>query len=485
MDGKEAGDDPIVFAPISGEDAEGPMKVESLCVNCEENGTTTMLFTSIPHFKEVILMAFECPHCGFRNNEIQSAGQIGEKGVRLTLKVDEGALDVLSRQVVKADSATLRVPELDFEIPANTQKGQLSTVEGILRQSAENLMALQEVRRHMDPEAAEKIEEFCSKLNRCAEGEMGFTVVLDDFSGNSFIETDGSTVENDPLMEVKRYERTVEQCRALGLAVKEEEERIDTIEEEPEIRPDDPYHGVNAMGTGATRRAFAKLEGDVSNSALLSRYAAPEEVMVLPGVCLACGREADTKMFPMTIPFFKEVIIMANACDFCGYKNSEVRPGGGVSELGRSVILKVEEPEDLRRDVIKSDSASIIVPEIELEVTTGSLGSLITTVEGMVERVKTELEGLLSFKLGDSAEQTTRGTFADFIKKIDQCVALEFPWTLILSDPLANSFIAPIDEDFSLDERLKFEDFERSAETEEDLGITHLKVNQGVGEVVS
>lgn len=68
-----------------------------------------------------------------RNNEIQFAGMFGEKGVKCTLQVEEGAADVLSRQVVKSDACTLRIPELDFEIPANTQKGQLSTIEGFLR----------------------------------------------------------------------------------------------------------------------------------------------------------------------------------------------------------------------------------------------------------------------------------------------------------------------------------------------------------------
>ena len=38
------------------------------------------------------------------------------------------------RQVIKSEPGTLRIPELDFEIPANTQKGILSTVEGMLRQ---------------------------------------------------------------------------------------------------------------------------------------------------------------------------------------------------------------------------------------------------------------------------------------------------------------------------------------------------------------
>ena len=39
-------------------------------------GTTRMLLTVIPYFKEVILMSFKCEHCGNSNTEIQSAGEI-------------------------------------------------------------------------------------------------------------------------------------------------------------------------------------------------------------------------------------------------------------------------------------------------------------------------------------------------------------------------------------------------------------------------
>ena len=41
---------------------------------------TRMLLTRIPYFREVIIMSFECPHCGFKNSEIQPAAQIAEKG---------------------------------------------------------------------------------------------------------------------------------------------------------------------------------------------------------------------------------------------------------------------------------------------------------------------------------------------------------------------------------------------------------------------
>ena len=58
-----------------------------------------------------------------------------------------------------------------------------------------------------------------------------------------------------------------------------------------------------------------------------------------------------------SIPFFKEIIIMAFCCDFCGYRNSEIKEGGGIGEKAKRITLRVENSEDLNRDVFKSDSA--------------------------------------------------------------------------------------------------------------------------------
>jgi len=43
-----------------------------------------------------------------------------------------------------ADTAIIRIPELDFEIPSDTQKGSLSTVEGVISRAVAELGALQE-----------------------------------------------------------------------------------------------------------------------------------------------------------------------------------------------------------------------------------------------------------------------------------------------------------------------------------------------------
>jgi predicted metal-binding protein len=62
-------------------------EIESLCMNCHEQGTTRLLLTRVPFFKEIIVMAFTCPYCGYESNEIQSGSEIQEKGVHYVLQV--------------------------------------------------------------------------------------------------------------------------------------------------------------------------------------------------------------------------------------------------------------------------------------------------------------------------------------------------------------------------------------------------------------
>ena len=98
--------------------------IESLCVNCEEQGTTRLLLTKIPFFQEIILMSFSCEHCGYTNSELQPGGQLRDKGSRINLRLTYPK--DLDRDVVKSEHAVLRIPELDFEIPATLKKGSLN-----------------------------------------------------------------------------------------------------------------------------------------------------------------------------------------------------------------------------------------------------------------------------------------------------------------------------------------------------------------------
>ncbi|KAI3679635.1 hypothetical protein L2E82_51175 [Cichorium intybus] len=94
----------------------------------------------------------------------------------------------------------------------------------------------------------------------------------------------------------------------------------------------------------------------------------------------------------MEIPYFQEVILMASTCDACGYRNSKLKAGGAISAKGKKVTLIVRNVEDLSRDVIKSDTASVTIPEIDLELAGGTLGGLVTTMEGNLKAPEKEKE---------------------------------------------------------------------------------------------
>lgn len=122
--------------------------------------------------------------------------------MRYTLTVPKDNQQTLSRQVVKSDSAVVTVPELDFEIPAATQKGSITTVEGLVMDAASNIRLLQEERRAADPTTAKLIDAFLEKLDSCQQGQRDFSLIVDDPAGNSYVESPGGNLCHDTLLQV-------------------------------------------------------------------------------------------------------------------------------------------------------------------------------------------------------------------------------------------------------------------------------------------
>ena len=46
-----------------------------------------LMFSEIPHFKEVVIMATVCDSCGHKTNEVKSGGGIEATGKKMTLTV--------------------------------------------------------------------------------------------------------------------------------------------------------------------------------------------------------------------------------------------------------------------------------------------------------------------------------------------------------------------------------------------------------------
>ena len=83
-----------------------------------------------------------------------------------------------------------------------------------LNNSKFNIVLIQAV----DPEQADKVGEFIKKLKTFRNGDVSFTFVLDDISGNSFVENPHAP-NKDEAMTITKYDRTAEQNRALGFEV--------------------------------------------------------------------------------------------------------------------------------------------------------------------------------------------------------------------------------------------------------------------------
>ncbi|KAI5943269.1 zinc finger protein ZPR1 isoform X1 [Manis javanica] len=417
-----------LFRPISAEDDEQqPTEIESLCMNCFRNGMTRLLLTKIPFFREIIVSSFSCEHCGWSNTEIQSAGRIQDQGVRYTLAVR--AQEDMNREVVKTDSATTRIPELDFEIPAFSQKGALTTVEGLISRAISGLEQDQPTRRAKEDAVAERIDDFIVKLKELKQGASPFTLIIDDPSGNSFVENPHAPQKDGALL-ITHYTRTLQQEEVLGLQA-----------EAPQGKPQ---------------------EEDLRN-----------EVLQFNTNCPECNAPAQTNMKLVQIPHFKEVIIMATSCEHCGHRTNEVKSGGAVEPLGTRITLHITDPSDMTRDLLKSETCSVEIPELEFELGMAVLGGKFTTLEGLLKDIR-DLVTKNPFTLGDSSSPGQTEKLQEFSQKLDQILEGNMKACFIMNDPAGNSYLqnvyAPED-----DPEMKVERYERTFDQNEELGLNDMK----------
>ncbi|KAG5986254.1 hypothetical protein E4U43_005596 [Claviceps pusilla] len=416
-------------------------EIESLCMNCGENGITRLLLTAIPYFREVVIMSFACDHCHTQNNEIQAAGTVQPKGTHYELRLTE--LQDFSRQVVKSDTATVKFIEMDLEIPPG--RGQLTNVEGLLSNVVDDLEMGQEARKEQSPEVHEKIAEIIARGRSMLAGNaFPFRIFVDDPAGNSFISPD--LKDGVGKWEKREYARTTEQNAALGLS---------------DSAPTD------FANPGLTA------DGEII----------PNEVYNFPASCPGCMHPCTTHMKMVDIPHFKQVVLMSTVCDDCGYRSNDVKTGGEIPEQGEKIMLTVDDATDLARDILKSETCGLECPELQLQVNPGTLGGRFTTVEGLLTQVRNDLHSQI-FEAsgpdgresgGDSLAPPERTQWTAFFEGLDAAIKGEKPFTVVLTDPFASSFVQPLVDPPNVDPKIKREHYQRTEEEEEELGLKDMK----------
>ncbi|KAG0665261.1 nucleolar zinc-finger protein [Monosporozyma unispora] len=447
------------------EDAMGHpvQEIESLCMNCHKDGTTRLLLTSIPYFREVVIMSFECPHCGFKNSEIQPASSIQELGSKYVLKVENK--DDFNRQVIKSETANCKFVELDIEIPP--KRGVLTTVEGLLEEMIDDLSSDQEERLKIDKNLHDQIDTVIQRVKsfiNCDPNTVPLTFILDDPAGNSWIEYKPG--EPQHKWSHAEYPRTDEQNVLVGILTQDqlEQRRLAKLKE----LSNRERNTSEAANIEKSSNKFLSDSTDIENF--------NNEVQTFRATCPSCGGSCDTHMKPVNIPHFKEVIIMSTVCDHCGYKSNEVKTGGAIPEKGRRISLYCDDPSDLSRDILKSETCSLTVPELHLDIQEGTLGGRFTTLEGLLKQVYDELESRVFTQTSDSMDEATKANWLKFFDNLKEALAGKCKFTVIMEDPLAGSYIQNVYAP-DADPNMKIEDYERTAQQNEDLGLTQMKVD--------
>lgn len=482
-----------------------------LCPNCQSpNASTTILPTNT--FHESVIMSLTCPDGNFHDSQINIGGTIQPRGQRTVLTVSSRR--DLDRQIVKSDSATVFLPSVDdFEIPQHTQVG-VCTIEGLLRQAACNLEKWQAERLRLgDVDNFHRCRCVVSKLKRivdgCIDGDdeeeddevnlhnnyMPFNLILDDAAGNSFIENPYAP-SSDPNTTTEEYIRTPAQDIELGLQASTEDEHVGELRGQHSVDIDECILSSLSIQSKSNH-------SQQSSTTEIGR----DEVMKFPTNCPSCNASSETDICVIVIPHFKEVIIMFLFCEQCGYRSSEIKGGGAIPSVGTRTTLQVDSADDLAREVLKSDTAGISIPELDLELNEGGLDGVYTTVEGLLMKMHDRLKEVNPFGVGDTSVKHHANNddreFSDplprharFVQFLSRLKAMAegrvLPFVLVISDPLSNSFIGPIPEvatrlalqaekegsltcyETFVDEGLSAEEYERTNEQNVNLGLSDM-----------
>jgi len=233
---------------------------------------------------------------------------------------------------------------------------------------------------------------------------------------------------------------------------------------------------------GVVRGVDGKMSGLIFDS---SASDMTKEVMRLPVDCNHCSARGECNMCVTDVPHFKEVIIMAFTCEECGWREVEVKGGGAVPLKGTVTTLHYNPADadaetDMQRDLIKGDTANIEIPELELVVEHGSLGGMYTTVEGLLEAVKSKLGESDPFVMeaADSSDAGRKSAFVSFMDKLTAVREGRVPFTLRMRDPMANTWIySPLAP--GPDPKLSHEEYTRSHGEDLELGLLDIDAPEG------
>ncbi len=192
----------------------GPLRevvIDGVCPLCAQ---PTLVMRSlpleIPYFGEALQTTVLCQACTFRHPDLLLTKE-GDP-VRYELKV--AAPEDLAARVVRSASGTIRIPELGAVVePGPRAEAFVSNAEGVL-QRFRDIVAFAN-RTAESTASRRKTERALSRIDAMIAGDVPFTLILEDPTGNSAILHDRARKDLLSRTEARRLKRGTPEFRVV------------------------------------------------------------------------------------------------------------------------------------------------------------------------------------------------------------------------------------------------------------------------------
>ncbi|KAK8841587.1 nucleolar zinc-finger protein [Tritrichomonas musculus] len=163
--------------------------------------------------------------------------------------------------------------------------------------------------------------------------------------------------------------------------------------------------------------------------------------MEFPTTCAVCETEGTMKFCTLIIPHFMEIVIITFNSDHCGYHKAEVIVCG--------------------------------TPKSKSQKFTGTLGGKFTTVEELLVEIQKNIKENNPFTTSH-ADVGDLFIYNYLIQTLEEFSNNEEPFTIIIDDPLSNSYI----EEIKRNDKIIIENYDRYTDGNDYLGINDMKTEE-------
>ena len=154
--------------------------------------------------------------------------------------------------------------------------------------------------------------------------------------------------------------------------------------------------------------------------------------------CPICKKEAmKISIYSYEIPLIGPVVMIVGKCKECGYKFVDIKT---LERKGNQKIeFKVKEKNDLNVLLLRSSTATLQIPELQVEISPGPVSQgFLTTVEGVLNKIK----DIIEFLCKDAENEKEKRECNERLKRLQEMLEGKREFMIIIKDPEGYSKIA-------------------------------------------